>query len=46
MIVGLPAQDNIPLNIPAIADKELDIIRDIQICQHLPEGLLKYWPRE
>ena len=39
MIVGLPAQDNIPLNIPAIADKELDIYGIFRYANTYPRAI-------
>lgn len=38
-IVGLPQQDNIPLNIPAIADNELDIYGIFRYANTYPQGI-------
>lgn len=38
-IVGLPAQDNIPLNIPEIADKEVDVYGIFRYANTYPKGI-------
>ena len=39
VIVGLPAQDNIPLNVPEIADKEIDIYGIFRYANTYPRGI-------
>ncbi|MBM7581669.1 L-iditol 2-dehydrogenase [Caldicoprobacter guelmensis] len=38
-VVGLPAQDNIPLNVPEIADKEVDIYGIFRYANTYPKGI-------
>jgi len=39
LIIGLPAQDNIPLNIPEIADKEIDIYGVFRYANTYEKGI-------
>lgn len=39
LIVGLPTQDSIPLNIPEIADKEVDIYGVFRYANTYPKGI-------
>jgi len=39
LVVGLPTQDNIPLNVPEIADKEVDIYGIFRYANTYPKGI-------